>query len=186
MWKKLVVSLSVGVFLIPAMAAETGRPATTGEVLRPSAEEWCPEGAVSSPDSDCVTLPVLLSATAPAYPELALKGRISGQVDLEIVVNEGGQVVDARVVRPNRVFTQAAVEAVKQRKYKPSFRRGVPVATAFPVIVKFDFAGTSEKPTPGKKGGAGDVVTVTPYDTKGGRGPSDRSGTVRDTTGTKK
>ncbi len=185
MSKRLVVSLIVAGFLVPSMAAEPAKPALPDQVLRPSAEEWCAEGTASTPDTDCVTLPVLISAAPPAYPELALKGRISGQVELEVIVDAKGKVVDAKVTRPNRVFTDAALVAAKQRTYRPSLRRGVAVATAFPVIVKFDFAPPSDGPRQTQKTGAGEVVTVTPYDTKSYSTPTDRT-TTRDVQSGKK
>jgi len=184
MSNRLVVSLIIGAFLVPVMAAEPAKPAQPDQVLHPSAEEWCAEGAVSAPDKDCVTLPILISAAPPEYPELALKGRISGQVELEVIVDAKGKVVDAKVTRPNRVFTDAAMVAAKQRTYKPSFRRGVAVATAFPVIVRFDFAPPTE-PRQSLKTGAGEVITVTPYNSKSATGPSDQGVTVRDTQGKK-
>jgi TonB family protein len=187
MWKKLVVSLFVVVLSIPALAATPPEtPAPPQDVLRPTAEEWCPEGVAPSQDADCVTLPVLISAVPAPYPELALKGRISGQVDLEIVVNAAGRVGDVVVVRPNRVFTDAAVAAVKQRRYKPATRRGVPVTTAFPVMVKFDFAAPAGNPLASQKSGAGELVTVTPYDTKPATDARGNPAATRDTQGGKK
>ncbi len=181
MSKRLVVSLIVGLSLVPVLAAEPVKPAPADGVLHPTAEEWCPEGTVSTPEKDCVTLPVLVSAAPAAYPELALKGRISGQVELEVTVDTKGKVLDARVIRPNRVFNDAAVAAAKQRTYKPSYRSGVAVATAFPVVVKFEFAPPSGNPRQSQKTGGGEIVTVTPYDTKGSTGPSDQGVSVRDT-----
>lgn len=184
MWKKLVVSLFVVTFSIPALAAAPTAPQR--KVLRPTAGEWCPEGVAPSRDADCVTLPVLVSAVPAAYPELALKGRISGQVDLEIVVEENGRVEEVRVVRPNRVFTDAAVAAVKQRRYKPATRGGVPVATAFPVMVKFDLVAPTGNPLAAQRTGVGGFVTVTPYDTKFEAEHRARPTTPHDTRGAKK
>ena len=184
MSNRLSVSLIIAVFLVPVTASEPAKPAQPDQVLRPSAEEWCAEGTVSTKDMDCVTLPILISSAPPEYPELALKGRISGQVGLEVIVDAKGKVVDAKITRPNRVFTDAALAAAKQRTYKPSYRRGVAVATAFPVVVRFEFA-PSGNPRQSLKTGAGEIVTVTPYDTKGATGPSDQGVTVRDTQGKK-
>jgi TonB family protein len=163
MWKRLVVSLAGGVLLLPALAAEPGRPVLAGEALRPSAEEWCPEGAVPSPDSDCITPPVLIYAAYPAYPELALRGRITGKVEVEAVVSESGKVAEVRVVKPNRLFTEAAVSAVEKRTYKPAYRRGEPVAVCVPIVVKFDLSPPGWRPTVGAASGGTETVTVTPW-----------------------
>ncbi len=186
MSRRLVVSLIIGAFLIPAMAAEPAKPAPAADALHPKAEEWCAEGTEPTSDKECVTLPVLISAAPPAYPELALKGRISGQVDLEVIVDATGKVVDARIVRSNRVFDEAALSAAKQRTYKPSYLRGKAVSTAFPIVVKFELAPPTG-PRQSQKTGAGEIVTVTPFDTKLGMTPQDNPASTRDTqTGGKK
>jgi TonB family protein len=170
MCRILGVSLTIGMLFLPALAADPGPPTTPlAEVLRPTAEQWCSQGTESTPDNDCVTAPVMVSAVPPPYPELALKGRIVGQVEIEIVVDESGKVVGTKFLRQNKVFNDAALAAVTKRRYKPAFQRGVPVATAFPVIVKFDFAPPSANRAPGTTpASGGEVVTVTPYDSRSG------------------
>jgi TonB family protein len=164
MWKILVVSLAGGVLLVPALAAQPGQPVLAGEVLRPTAEQWCPEGEEPSPDSDCIVPPVLIYATSPPYPEIALRGRITGKVEVEAVVAESGKVTEVRVVKPNRVFTAAAVDAVERRTYKPAYQRGEPVAVWVPVIVRFDLSTPGWRPVLGTTpSGDSSTLTVTPW-----------------------
>jgi TonB family protein len=164
MWKILVVSLAGGVLLVPALAAPLGQPVLAGEVLRPTAEQWCPEGEASSPDSDCIVPPLLIYTTSPPYPEIAFRGRITGKVELEAVVAESGKVADVRVVKPNRVFTEAAVDAVLRRTYKPAYQRGEPVAVWIPVVVRFDLTPPGWRPVLGTTpSGDSGTLTVTPW-----------------------
>jgi TonB family protein len=187
MRKQLVVSLAVGVLLVPALAAEPGRPVPAGEVLRPSPQEWCPEGAVPSPDNDCITLPVLLYAGSPPYPELAMRGRITGRVEVEAVIAASGKVTEVRVIKPNRIFTEVAVAAVKLRMYKPAYRRGEPVAVCVPIEVRFDLAPPGWRPAPGTSPGGPDVVLVTPWGLQPPIvGSQQRPPTGRDTQGPRK
>ena len=187
MWKKLAVSLSIGVLVVPVVAAQSGRSVLAGEVLRPSAEEWCPQGAQSSPDSDCITPPVLINAVSPQYPDIARRGRITGVVSLEAVVAESGRVAEVRVVKPNRVFADAAVAAVKQRSYKPAYRNGRPVAISFPVTVRFELVAPGGRQRLGGPSGDGEIVSVVAIDPKTAIDVTQqRQASRRNTQGTKK
>jgi TonB family protein len=145
-------------------AAESG-PAT--EVLRPTVEQWCAEGVTPGPNDDCIVPPVLLHAVSPAYPELALKARIIGKVELEAVVTALGDVGEVRVLKPNPAFTEAAVTAVKQRRYRPAVRRGQPVAICFPITVRFDLTPQDYRRPAGPTSAMAEVISVSPADPKG-------------------
>ncbi len=166
MWKKLAVSLSIGVLVVPVVAAQSGRSVLAGEVLRPSAEEWCPQGAQSSPDSACITPPVLINSVSPQYPDIARRGRITGVVSLEAVVTESGRVEEVRVLRPNRVFDGAAVAAVRQRSYKPAYRHGRPVAVSFPIVVRFELVSPGGRQGLGGPSGDAEIISVVAIDPK--------------------
>jgi TonB family protein len=164
MWKILVLSLTAGAFLVPVLAAEPGQLGEAGEALRPAADQWCAQGEEPSPDSDCIVPPVLLRAFTPSYPEIALRGHITGKVELEARVAESGSVAEVHVVKPNRLFTQAAIEAVEKRMYKPAYRRGEPVAVWISVAVRFDLNTPGWRPVFGApSAGEVDTVTVTPW-----------------------
>jgi len=89
-----------------------------------------------------VTLPVLIeeSRVRPDYPELARVARIEGNVVLQAVIRADGTVADLvvlRSTRPNSGFEQAAIEAVRQWRYKPALSGGRPVDVYFTVYVDF-------------------------------------------------
>lgn len=172
MAKRPVLSLAFGALLIPAWAAVPGQAIAAGEVLRPSAEQWCPEGEVSSPGNDCITRPILLNTITPAYPEIAKMARIAGRVDLEATIGESGDVVDVRVISSHPVFKQAAVDAVSRRRYKPAYQHGVPVRTCVPITVRFDLVSPTGRPQSGPNAGAAEVVSVTPYESKSTSDPA--------------
>jgi TonB family protein len=73
-----------------------------------------------------------------AYPPTAVPDKLQGQVIVRIVVSETGDVETAEVISGNPVLANAAVDAVKQWKFKPYIRNGQPVKAA--VKLPFDFA----------------------------------------------
>lgn len=73
-----------------------------------------------------VRAPKLLYEVTPVYPPLAVQGRIQGVVILEAHVGIDGRVQSVRVVSGNPVLDEAAIEAVKQRRYQPLLLNGVP------------------------------------------------------------
>ena len=89
-----------------------------------------------------VSLPELIaeSKVKPLYPELARVARLEGNVILQAVIHADGSVGDIRVLRCNRSnlgFEQAAVEAVRQWRYRPALQNGRPVDVYFTVFVDF-------------------------------------------------
>jgi protein TonB len=91
-----------------------------------------PQAAAPEPSRPVVRIggsvraPKLLYEVTPVYPPLAVQGRIQGVVILEAHVGIDGRVQSVRVVSGNPVLDQAAIEAVKQRRYQPLLLNGVP------------------------------------------------------------
>lgn len=69
---------------------------------------------------------VVLSRVLPQYPPSARNRRIEGWVLVEITVSRAGSVSTAHVVdaNPKRLFDQAALNAIRQWKFKPAYRQG--------------------------------------------------------------
>lgn len=87
-----------------------------------------------------VAAPELVSKVQPRFPERARVARIQGSVELEALIDEEGTVQDICVKRPaNRGvgFEQASIDAIRQWKYRPAMRRGVPVKVSFTVDTQF-------------------------------------------------
>jgi len=73
----------------------------------------------------------------PIYPSGTLQGRTQGAVILEATIGPDGKVQDAKVVRSVPLLDGAALDAVRQWEYTPSFLNGVAVAVVITVIVNF-------------------------------------------------
>jgi protein TonB len=74
----------------------------------------------------------------PVYPEGARQERIEGVVLVEMLVNEGGTVEDARVMRSIALLDAAALEAVRQWRFTPSLLDDRPVKVILTASVRFD------------------------------------------------
>ena len=81
--------------------------------------------------------PLLIRRVAPAYPPLARQARIQGTVVLQIVINKSGEVSDLKLYSGHPMLAPAAIEAVKQWRYRPYEQDGQPVEIQTTVQVNF-------------------------------------------------
>jgi len=79
----------------------------------------------------------LIRRVLPVYPEITKRARISGDVILEVIVDEEGNVADVKVLRGHILLVEEAVRAVKQWKYSPTLLNGEPVSVVANVTVIF-------------------------------------------------
>ena len=61
------------------------------------------------------------------YPEMARRAGVEGNVDIVFVVNEVGDVQDARVVRGHPALNEEALRVIGGAKFTPGMQRGRPV-----------------------------------------------------------
>src|SRR5260221_8840810 len=73
----------------------------------------------------------------PVYPTEALTAGVEGVVVVQIVINEQGEVADTKVVRSIPMLDDAALEAVRTWRYKPTNVRGNAVPVRMNVTVNF-------------------------------------------------
>jgi protein TonB len=76
----------------------------------------------------------------PVYPQVAVASHISAIVILEAEVDIRGIVKTVGVLRGHPLFDDAAVEAVKQWRYKPLLLNGEPTAFILTVTVAFNLS----------------------------------------------
>ena len=83
--------------------------------------------------------PRTLSAVRPTYPELGTQAALEGEVTLELLIDESGQVHAADVVRavPEGYFEAAAVSAFRAARFVPGQKDGRPVRSRVVVKVMF-------------------------------------------------
>jgi TonB family protein len=62
----------------------------------------------------------LVRKVQPVYPAVMQSARVSGQVQLDAIIHADGTIGDVTVLRStNTVFSQSAIDAVKQWRYTP-------------------------------------------------------------------
>jgi periplasmic protein TonB len=79
----------------------------------------------------------LVHDVAPAYPPEAGRARIEGTVVLMAVIGKDGSVQDVRVESGLPLLAQAAIDAVKQWRYKPYTIDGEPVEVDSRITINF-------------------------------------------------
>lgn len=80
----------------------------------------------------------LIRRIEPTYPRLAVQARIEGTVKLHAVISPQGSIEKLRVLSGHPLLVSAAVQAVKQWRYRPTMlgQVAVPVETQVDVIFK--------------------------------------------------
>jgi protein TonB len=73
----------------------------------------------------------------PTYPIIASRARIEGTVQLRALISKEGTIANLQVVSGHPLLVNAAVEAVKQWRYRPYILNGDPLEVETIVIVNF-------------------------------------------------
>jgi len=89
-------------------------------------------------DEPAPTRPEKISGAHPVYTEMARRAGVEGVVIVESVIDEEGNVTNARVLRGLPMgLNEAALEALQTWKFKPSTQEGRPVKVYYTLTVNF-------------------------------------------------
>ncbi len=88
-----------------------------------------------------VTSGLLIRKVPPSYPPLARQARIQGTVILQAQISKTGDIQNLQLISGHPMLAPAAIEAVKQWKYRPYLLNGEPVEVETQVQVNFTLAG---------------------------------------------
>ena len=83
----------------------------------------------------------LLQKVQPTYPSMAKTARIQGTVVLEVTISKIGTIENLRVLSGPPMLYPAAIDAVRQWRYKPYMLNGEAVQVATTVNVVFTLSG---------------------------------------------
>jgi TonB family protein len=95
--------------------------------------------------------PILLHETKPNYTGAAMRAKIQGLVVMECVVEVDGTVGPVRVTRsldPVYGLDDAAVQTLKQWRFRPGTREGTPIRVAVMVEMSFTLRERGDTPVP--------------------------------------
>jgi len=79
----------------------------------------------------------LIHRVNPVYPPLAKQTRVQGIVVLEATISKDGAIESLRVVSGHPLLSQAALDAVKQWRYRPLVLNGEPTDVITTITVTF-------------------------------------------------
>jgi protein TonB len=88
-----------------------------------------------------VTQGMVLHKVQPTYPPLARTARVQGSVILAAVIGKDGTIQNLHVISGHPLLTQAALDAVRQWRYRPYILNGEPVEVDTQVTVNFTLSG---------------------------------------------
>lgn len=144
---KSVAMSAPDVGAMPAIESASGVFGGTGGILGGTglAAPPPPPAAASAPKkplliSGNMKQPVLVYAPELLYPPLAKVAHVAGTVVILAVIDEHGNVVQARAVSGPPLLVPAALRSVSQRRYQPTILDGEPTSVQLNVIVDFHFA----------------------------------------------
>jgi protein TonB len=109
-----------------------------GGVLNTAARPVAPPGK-SAPVrvGGRVRPPKPIIQTHPEYPALAKQAHIQGQVQIDAVLDEQGNVIEMKIVSGPPLLYQAALDALKKWKYEPTYLNDQPIAVQMIVNITF-------------------------------------------------
>ncbi|HZQ92573.1 MAG TPA: TonB family protein [Terriglobales bacterium] len=91
--------------------------------------------------SQGVTTGNLIHDVKPIYPAIAKAARVQGAVVLQAIISKQGTIEGLRVASGHPMLVQAALDAVKQWRYKPYILNGEPVEVETQITVNFTLSG---------------------------------------------
>ena len=146
-----VGSPAIGISGLAGVSAPTGIWGGFGSgrlpaAVPPPAPPPEPESPKAAPDQPVrvggiVQRAKLISQPMPRYPLAARRARIQGLVRLEAVIAENGSIRSLQVLSGHPFLIRAALESVKQWRYRPTLLNGEPVAVITQIDVRFTLTG---------------------------------------------
>jgi len=114
---------------------------SAGGVLGGLINSTAPPPRVATPQklriSSGVADGLLINKIEPQYPSMAKLAHVQGDVVLQATISKTGQIENLRAISGHPILIQAAMDAVKQWKYRPYALNGEPVAVDTTITVKF-------------------------------------------------
>lgn len=138
----------------PANDCPTCVPGGTGDPTAGSNPIW---GAIPTSNTTPAPIPTLKAAPPPrisrmmegnliykpqpAYPPMARAARIQGPVLLRAIISKAGTIENLQTLSGHPLLVPAALEAVKQWRYRPYVLNGEPVEVETQITVNFILSG---------------------------------------------
>ncbi len=126
---------------VPAPAAgSSAAPAAAGPAVKSEGEAPAAAPLRSGPlrpISGGILNGKALSLPAPSYPDTARRARVSGIVEVEVVIDINGKVISAKALRGPGLLLQSAEMAAKFARFTPTLLSGQPMKVAGVITYNF-------------------------------------------------
>jgi protein TonB len=109
-----------------------GIPGTVKPLVAPAAHSKAPVRVGGR-----VRRPQVIRQVTPRYPALARDAHISGEVVIDAVLDEHGNVTEMKVLSGPPLFYSAALEALREWKYEPTYLNDEPISVQLLVTITF-------------------------------------------------
>ena len=116
-----------------------------GRAATPSGETTAQAGSTPAPGRVRISpeaLQVLSHPVDPNYPMLAREMKVQGSVILDAYIGKDGSIQALKIVSGPTILATAAMEAVRQWRFKPYLQAGQPVETEARITVNFTISTT--------------------------------------------
>jgi Ca-activated chloride channel family protein len=117
--------------------AQEAAPAGVAVTPTPTIQSATSDESRGITDSAGKAKGVATKKVLPTYPASAKSARASGAVQIQVTINEAGEVIDARAIGGHPLLRDAAVQAARQWRFKPTELSGKPVKTQG--VLSFNF-----------------------------------------------
>jgi protein TonB len=87
--------------------------------------------------SQGVSQGLLIKKVQPAYPLQAMNMHVQGSVQLQATISKDGSISNVKSLSGDSLLARAAMDAVRQWKYKPYYLNGEPVEIQTQITVNF-------------------------------------------------
>jgi TonB family protein len=87
--------------------------------------------------SQGVSQGLLIKKVQPEYPQNAKAMRLEGPVEMEAVIDKEGKITNLKLLKGQPVLARAAMNAVRQWRYKPYYLDGEPVEIQTQITIVF-------------------------------------------------
>src|SRR5208282_3392088 len=113
--------------LAVASAAVTSNDSALSGLLSSASSSLSKPSLATARVSQGVSQGLLIKRVQPRYPQAALAVHAQGAVQIEATINKEGSVTNLKVLSGDPILARAALEAVRQWRYKPYYLDGEPI-----------------------------------------------------------
>ena len=125
----------------------TSAPSESEPSIDVSSSNAAPLGSLSTPHRSEPAAPIpiggdvkpakLLKSVQPIYPQMARTQHVSGNVQIDALIDADGNVSAMKVLSGPALLRDAALQSLKQWKYQPAELDGKPTSMHLTVVLQF-------------------------------------------------